>query len=355
MKRLLSYDWPAKTWLSLLVIGIVVLLVAMPMISPSTRSLNMTAKIIVFIPFAASFILLVGYTGIVSFAHTIFFGIGGYAVGLGLLRIGANLPAIGISITLGIILSAAVALIIALLSLRVRAIYFAMVTLVAALVVGQLASRMTWLTGGQDGILFSAPALFSPGARYFTIPLFDLAVTGKVLLYYVLFVVAALCFLAMLRIVNSPFGRVLQAIRENEFRARSLGYETIWYKTASTVLSAVFATIAGGLYALWLGYVGPGSTLQLNVLTDILLMIVIGGSGSLYGAIIGALIIILAETYLQGFIAAVVPPSLVEGPLGILLSGDRWMLWLGVIYVCAIYVIPDGIIGTARRRVPKPA
>lgn len=353
MKRILSYDRPAKTWLCLVVLAIVVLLAAMPLINPPTRSLNMTAKIIVFIPLAASFILLVGYTGIVSFAHTIFFGIGGYAVGIGLLRIGSNLPAVGISIVLGMILSAAVALVIALLSLRVRAIYFAMVTLVAALVVGQLASRMTWLTGGQDGILFTTPSVFSPGTTYFIIPIINMAVTGKVLLYYLLFFVAALCFLCMLRIVNSPFGRVLQAIRENEFRARSLGYETIWYKTTSTVLSAVFATIAGGLYALWLGYIGPGSTLQLHVLTDILLMIVIGGSGSLYGAIIGALLIILAETYLQGFISAVVPPSVVDGPLGLLLSGDRWLLWLGVIYVCAIYVIPDGIIGTARRRAPR--
>lgn len=347
-------DYPPNVWMSALVTLIVVALLAMPVLSPSMRSLDMAAKIIVFIPLAASFILLVGYTGIVSFAHTVFFGIGGYAMALALMHMGASATSMIVSVIGGVVVSSVIGLVIALLSLRVRAIYFAMVTLVAALVISQLASRMTWLTGGQDGVLFSLPRALSPASRYGTIPLINLDVTGKVVLYYILFSISVLAFLAMLRIVNSPFGRVLQAIRENEFRALSLGYRTTWYKAVSSVLSAVFATIAGALYAMWLGYVGPGSTLSLSVLTDILLIIVIGGSGSLYGAVIGSVVIIMAENYLQSVIAYLVPSVLAQGPAGVLLSGERWLLWLGVLYVVAIYVIPDGIVGYTRRSSTRP-
>lgn len=348
MKRLVSYDLPASAWIGALIAVIVFMLAVLPLVTPSIRSVNMAANIIVFIPLAASFILLIGYTGIVSFAHTVFFGVGGYALALGLQNSGASMLGMLTGLLLGMAVSAVIGLVIALLSLRIRAIYFAMVTLVAALVTSQLASRMTWLTGGQDGVSFDIPDALSPGIRYWTIPFSNVSFTGKVLLYYLLFVVAALSFLAMLRIVNSPFGRVLQAIRENEFRASALGYPTTWYKAVSSILAAVFATIAGGLYAAWLGYVGPGSTLSLNVLTDILLIIVIGGSGSLYGAILGAVVIIVAENYLQSLIELLIPASITKSALGILLSGDRWLLWLGVLYVVAIYLVPEGIVGMTR-------
>ncbi len=348
MKRLISYDLPANAWIAALVAAIVLILAVLPLTTPSIRSVNMAAKIIVFIPLAASFILLIGYTGIVSFAHTVFFGIGGYGLALGLLNSDASVSGMLTGLMLGVALSAVFGLIIALLSLRIRAIYFAMVTLVAALVTSQLASRLTWLTGGQDGVSFDIPDALSPGVRYWTVPFSDVPVTGKVLLYYALFAIAALSFLAMLRIVNSPFGRVLQAIRENEFRASALGYPTTWYKAVSSILAAVFATIAGGLYAAWLGYVGPGSTLSLNVLTDILLIIVIGGSGSLYGAILGAVVIIVSENYLQSLIELLIPVSIAKSPAGTLLSGDRWLLWLGVLYVVAIYLVPEGIVGMTR-------
>lgn len=350
LKRLISYDTPPRVWSSILVAVIVAGLLVLPIANPSVRSLNMAAKVIVYIPLAASFILLIGYTGIVSFAHTVFFGIGGYAVALGLLGSGATVWGGIQGLVVGLCVSVMTALLIATLSLRVRAIYFAMVTLVAALVVSQLAARMTWLTGGQDGLLFDIPDMFSPGHRLWTDAFTGFRITGRTLLYYVLFAVSALSFLAMLRIVNSPFGRVLQAIRENEFRARSLGYRTTLYKAVSSVLSAAFATIAGALYALWLGYVGPGSTLSLNVLTDILLIIVIGGSGSLYGAIVGSLLIVLSENYLQPVLSALIPAFVEKSPAGLFLSGDRWLLWLGVLYVVAIYLAPEGVIGVAQRR-----
>ena len=99
--------------------------------------------------------------------------------------------------------------------------------------------------------------------------------------------------------MNSPFGRVLQAIRENEFRAEALGYRVVAYRTAASVISALAATVAGALMALWLRYNGPDTTLSFSIMIDILLMVVIGGMGTMYGAVIGAALFVLAQSYLQ--------------------------------------------------------
>lgn len=149
MKKLISYDVPANLWVSILVGGIVVLLALLPLMNPSVRAVNMAAKAIVFVPLAASFILLIGYTGIVSFAHSVFFGVGAYAVALGLRNSESSVLGMLEGLAIGMVVSALTSLVVSLLSLRVRAIYFSMVTLVAALVVSQLASRWTWLTGDR--------------------------------------------------------------------------------------------------------------------------------------------------------------------------------------------------------------
>ena len=104
--------------------------------------------------------------------------------------------------------------------------------------------------------------------------------------------------------MNSPFGRVLQAIRENEFRAEALGYRVVAYRTAASVISALAATIAGALMALWLRYNGPDTTLSFSIMVDILLMVVIGGMGTMYGAVIGAALFVLAQSYLQVLMGA---------------------------------------------------
>jgi hypothetical protein len=105
--------------------------------------------------------------------------------------------------------------------------------------------------------------------------------------------------LALLRIVNSPFGRVLQAIRENEFRAEAIGYRVVVYRTTSSVLSALFATLAGAMLALWLRYNGPDTSLSFEIMMDVLLIVVIGGMGTIYGAAIGAVLFLVAQSYLQ--------------------------------------------------------
>jgi branched-chain amino acid transport system permease protein len=168
------------------------------------------------------------------------------------------------------------------------------------------------------------------------------------LAYYLIFFVVAALFLLLLRIVNSPFGRVLQAIRENDFRAESLGFRTVIYRTLSNVLSAAFATVAGALLALWLRYTGPDTTLSFEIMLDILLIVVIGGMGTLYGAVIGSTLFVLAQNYLQDLLR--VAGSQFENVpiLGAVLTPDRWLLWLGVLFVLAVYYFPSGLVGKWR-------
>ena len=129
------------------------------------------------------------------------------------------------------------------------------------------------------------------------------AIDGKLLTYYLVFFGCLLLFLFLLRLVNSPFGRVLQAIRENEFRAEALGFRTMVYRIWANVLAALVAAMAGALMALWLRYVGPKTTLGFEVMTDILLIVVIGGMGTMYGAVVGATLFILAQNYLKALMA----------------------------------------------------
>ena len=175
-----------------------------------------------------------------------------------------------------------------------------------------------------------------------------MAIDGKVITYYLLFVAAALLFLVMLRIVNSPFGRVLQAIRENDFRAEAIGYRSVVYRTLSNVLAALFATVAGALLALWLRYTGPDTTLSFEIMLDILLIVVIGGMGTLYGAVVGSVLFVLAQNYLQDLLK--LGASALEGVplLGAVVTPDRWLLWLGVLFVLSVYHFPSGVVGRLR-------
>jgi branched-chain amino acid transport system permease protein len=213
-----------------------------------------------------------------------------------------------------------------------------------------LAAQLHGITGGEDGLTFSLPRPLTPVYRLLSEPVFGVRIDGRVITYYLIFTVALALFLLMLRIVNSPFGRVLQAIRENEFRAEALGYRVVVYRTLAGCIAAAIAALAGVLMALLQRYTGPESTLGFSVMVDVLLMVVIGGMGSLYGPALGAAVIVLAQFYLQPGLQ-VVSDSLVGFPvLPALFHPDRWLLWLGVSFVLIVYFLPSGIIGTLRRR-----
>ena len=348
LKNLLSHDLPRSRWLALLLSLSVLGLALLPFIFPSTKALNVAAKVLVFIVLVASYDLLLGYTGIVSFAHTMFFGIGAYGIAIASSRMGAGWPALATGWAAGLALSLLLSLVIGLFSLRVKAIFFAMITLAVASAFLTLASQLSDFTGGEDGLNFKLPAALQASTEYLEEPLLGVTIDGRLLSYYLLFFAVLSLVLLLLRIVNSPFGRVLQAIRENEFRAEAIGYRTVVYRTLSNVLAALFASSAGALLAIWLRYAGPDTAMSFEIMLDILLIVVIGGMGTIYGALLGSLVFVLAQNYLQDLL------RLGEGALqGVpllsqLVSPDRWLLWLGILFVLAVYHFPSGIVGRLR-------
>jgi branched-chain amino acid transport system permease protein len=346
--RLLSHDFPRSRWLAAALVLMVLALAFAPFLFPGSKALGVAAKMLVFVLLVASYDLLLGYTGIVSFAHTMFFGIGAYGVAIASTRLGPTFGAVAVGLAAALVVSLALSFVIGLFSLRVKAIFYAMITLAVATAFQTLASQLSDFTGGEDGLTFKNPEVLSPSFEPFENPVLGVAVDGKLFTYYLVFAVVVVLFLALLRIVNSPFGRVLQAIRENDFRAEAIGFRTVVYRTLSNVLGALFATVAGALLALWLRYTGPDTTLSFEIMLDILLIVVIGGMGTLYGAVVGSVIFVFAQNYLQDLLK--IGQGALEGVplLGQLVSPDRWLLWLGVLFVLAVYNFPSGIVGRLR-------
>jgi branched-chain amino acid transport system permease protein len=348
LTRLLSNDYPRSRFLAAVLLVLFVALALTPLIFPGAKALSVAAKILVFVVLVASFDLLLGYTGIVSFAHTMFFGIGAYGIAIASTRMGPGWSAILVGLALALGLSFVLALLVGLFSLRVRAIFFSMITLAVAAAFQTLASQLSEITGGEDGLSFKMPQVLSPGWQVFEEPVLGLNIDGRMVTYYLLFVVAVALFLAMLRIVNSPFGRVLQAIRENEFRAEAIGYRVVYFRTMSSILSALFATLAGAMLAIWLRYNGPDTSLSFEIMLDVLLIVVIGGMGTVYGAFLGAGIFVVAQSYLQDLLKLGSESVSAVPWLSALLSPDRWLLWLGLLFVLSVYYFPTGIVGRLR-------
>ena len=344
--KLLSGDKPNSIVLTIVLLAILACLAFAPFLFPGVRSLETAARICIFIVLVASYDLLLGYTGIVSFAHTMFFGLGAYGVALASDHLGRGFGPMILGTALGAIAAGILAVLIGLFSLRVRAIFFAMITLAVASAVAVLVSQFSTITGGEDGLNYSIPRALTPAFRLGEIG--GVKINGKILNYYLIFFCSAALFLLLLRIVNSPFGRVLEAIRENEFRAEAIGYKVVWYRTAATCLSAAVAALAGSLFAIWLRYVGPDTTLSFEIMLDILLMVVIGGMGTMYGAIIGATIFVLAQNYLQNLMGVAAEATSGLPILPHFLDPDRWLMWLGVLFILSVYFFPTGIVGRLR-------
>ncbi|AVO40109.1 branched-chain amino acid ABC transporter permease [Simplicispira suum] len=348
LNRILSGDYPRSRVLTVVLVAIFLGLAFAPFLFPGVKALSVAAKVLIFVVLVASFDLLLGYTGIVSFAHTMFFGIGAYGVAVASTRMGAGWDALAVGILGALALSFVLALAVGLFSLRVRAIFFAMITLAVAAAFQTLASQLFEITGGEDGLSFRLPELLTPSHEFAEEPFLGVSLDGRLLTYYLLFVAAVVLVLAMLRIVNSPFGRVLQAIRENEFRAEAIGYRVVVYRTLSSVLSALFACLAGCMLAIWLRYNGPDTSLSFEIMIDVLLIVVIGGMGTIYGAAIGAVLFLIAQSYLQDLLRLGNEAASGLPWLAALFSPDRWLLWLGVLFVLSVYYFPTGVVGRLR-------
>ena len=344
-----------------LVVKALVLLIAgallfAPFLFQDVRSVEVAARICIFVVLVASYDLLIGYTGIVSFAHTMFFGFGAYGAAIALKEMGNGWGSVLVGTAAGIALSLALAVAIGLLSLRVKAIFFAMITLAAASVALVLASQLSQLTGGEDGITYRTPDIFKTVTKLMTdadgkvLRIAGVRMNGKLAAYYFVFFTSLALFIVMLRITASPLGTVLKAIRENEARAEAIGYRVVSYRTFVFCITAVIASLAGSIYAIWLKYTGPETALSFDIMIDILLMVVIGGMGTMWGAVIGATLMVLAQYYLRDLMGSASEALSGLPLLPDILSPDRWLLWLGIVFILLVYFFPKGIAGTIMDR-----
>ena len=347
---LLSEDPPGGRFLNSLLLLVLAVLLAAPFLFPGAKALGVASRVCIFVILVASYDLMLGYTGIVSFAHVMVFGIGAYGVGILLAKGWVGWGAVLVGTACGVGVAAMVAVVIGALSLRVRAIFFSMITLAVASFAQIVAEQWRDLTGGEDGLTFSVPEILRPSFHVFDEPVLGVNVNGTVVTYYLTLGAGVALFLFMLRVVNSPFGRVLQAIRENEFRVEAMGYQVVAHRTLVCVIAAVMAALAGALMALVLRYVGPDATMSFSLVIDVLLMIVIGGMGTLYGAVIGAILVVMAEYYLRDVLGSISAAISGVPLLSALFQPDRWLLWLGLLFVLIVTFFPQGIVGRLRQR-----
>jgi branched-chain amino acid transport system permease protein len=279
--------------------------------------LSILTDVLIFGLFALSLDLIMGYTGMVSFGHAAYFGLGAYGSALLLLDFGVPVP---VALLGGALLAGVVAVPVGWFATRATGIYFAMLTLAFAQLLYTVAYKWRDLTGGSDGIagvpkttlFWNGPSLATPRAFY-------LVVAASVVL----------SLAACRGLVASPFGRALQAIRENERRFVALGRDPRPFKLVSFVIAAVFAGLAGALFAPFRGFASP--EVMFWVLSGQgLMMVITGGIGTLIGPIVGAGVFILVQEILSSYT-------------------EHWMIFTGAIFVLMVIFLPGGLVGTARR------
>ncbi len=326
----------------------ILLLVALalgPVLMPSFRMMDMVAKVMIYAVAVASFDIILGYTGIISFAHGMFFGLGAYCLALICHHSGApqyyHLP---LAAALAVAISALIAVVIAVFSLRVKAIFFAMMTLAVAEFAHILGYQWSSLTLGEDGVSFRLPGILA--ANWSGGSLLGVQVSGRLMAYYLILIGAALLFVGLVRFVRSPAGRVLKAIRENERRALALGFRVFHYRILATVFGSVVSSLAGVMFAMWLSYVNPDTVLGTPLMLNILLMVIIGGLGTVYGGIVGAAFITVTETWLPDLLKAGV--GMLPKAAMLVRLADRWVLFFGLAYVLVVLFFPKGVMGSVR-------
>lgn len=335
----------------LLRIGLLALLLLVPFVFASFKTVDLAMKIVIFATLVASFDILLGYTGIISFGHCTFFGIGAYGVAMLIGKYGVpSYVNLALGFVIATVVASVLALLISFLSLRVRAIFFAMITLAIAELAIVLATKLSTLTGGEDGISLSMPGIFA--VSFSMGDFMGLEITGRVLTYYFVLLACLGLFSAMLRFTHSPLGRVLQAIRDNLQRAEALGYKTFIFQAISITFGCIMAAIVGGLYGMWVGYVNPESCLGvMTIMLSVLLMVIIGGMGTLYGGIVGAAFLVITETFLpdlQHFAQGLFPNAhLLHNVL------ERWLLLFGILFILIVIFFPKGVIGSVREHMAR--
>jgi len=323
----LSKSMPLKTKLShtaVFWIGfcvVMALLIVAPLVLPEYWRRFLT-EILIWGLLAMSSDILIGYTGMVSFGHSAFFGLGMYGAAAALLIVSP--PNLWLAILFGLGGAAGAALFVAFFSTRLRDIYFAITTLIFSQIFYVIIFTWTEVTGGENGLIFSRP--------HFTIPfLYDTRFSTATLHWFVLSVVAG-SYVLLRRIMQSPFGMVLQSIRENEARTQAIGYPVERYKIVAVMLSGLFAGLAGVLYAVQNQF-AAAEFVFFNTSGDTVIFNVMGGIGTLVCPIVGAGFFQLLRELLSR------------------IFGDQfpYLIPLGVIFIVMIIFLPQGLLGFARR------
>ncbi|MFB6131513.1 MAG: branched-chain amino acid ABC transporter permease [Salinigranum sp.] len=308
-----------------------VLLLAVPLV---TGNISLSTYVLIFGLFAMGYNLALGETGMLTFGHAAFFGLGAYGSGLFLAHVQPPAWLGFICLITGTLLAAAGGLVIGLLSLRRRGTYLALITLAFAEMIYFVVFQWKSLTGGDDGLFgVMTPKLGIPGV--FMISFSGGVLPGNVTYYLFSFVIFMLALVALRRIKRSNFGRVLNAVRENENRAQFLGYDVNRYRLAAFTLSAAFSGLAGALYAPFLNYVGL-DTLNWVLSGEVNFYVLLGGIGSFPGAVIG--------TFIYYWLSDTVSTL-----------WSHWQLLMGLILIAIVLFFPEGILGAVQEYVGREA
>ncbi len=281
---------------------------------------SLAISVLIYGLWAISCNLLLGYGGLVSFGHALYFGYGGYAAGLFLLHWGDSL---WLALLASVALTGVVALAAGYVCLRRRDVYFSMLTLAFAQLAFFIAFEWRALTGGDDGLRnVPSPPVALPGISIALNPIRDPAT-----FFYFTAAVVGVSFALMLLYTESPLGRVLQAIRESEERARGCGYNARLVQLITFVVAGMFAGLAGGLNAIFNGFVGLDAYWALSGI--VVIMVILGGRSTLFGPVLGAAVYLLLQHYLSN-------------------TFGEWQLILGAIFVLSVLAFPQGLWGIAR-------
>ena len=291
------------------------LLLILPVLLPNYFQIVAT-QVIIFALFAVSLDVIYGFTGLFSLGHAAFFGVGGYTAGLLMVRYG--IESFWIGAPLGVLMAGLVAAGFGIVALRVSGVYFLLVTFALGQLLVSVATKWDFLStapSSTEGVL----GIYRPDIG---LPGFTWSITGY---YYFVCACFVLCFVILRRFVDSPFGHALQGIRESEARMRALGYDTWLHKYIAYIVAGLFAGLAGVLIAYHDGFMVPASFGVSNSAL-VLLMVIIGGAGTLYGPAIGAAVIILIEVAASMY------------------APERWPLFLGVAFVLAVMYARGGLV-----------
>jgi branched-chain amino acid transport system permease protein len=305
---MMSRKW--APWL--VILGLFLLAAWMPLLIRKYH-LNMLNEIIIFALYAVSYYLLLGYAGLLSFGHAMFFGVGAFAVAVGLIHI----P--GLSLWGAILLALAAATLVGFVTggllLRHKGSYFALLTLAFNSLFYAVATKWHKVTGGDDGLSITRPDLH--------LGLFDVKMAPLANFYYLTIVVVGAAIVFCWFFTRTAMGRTVVLMRENEERMKFLGYDTNISRLILFTFTGAVAGLAGGFYALHFQFVSQ-TAISIDMTTTVLLMTFVGGTGTFWGPILGAFVYIILQNYLSDVT-------------------DRWPLFMGLIFVLMVLVVPGGL------------